>query len=54
MTRLTVADDPSRHLADLLGDRLAAGVRHVALSGGRTPRDAYALVGERGVGEVEW
>ena len=53
MTRLTVADDPSRHLAGLLAERLDAGARHVALSGGRTPQRAYELLAPRAQ-EAEW
>lgn len=44
MTRLTVRDDPAAHVAAVLADRIAAGARHVALSGGTTPRRAYELL----------
>jgi 6-phosphogluconolactonase len=53
MTRLTVSDDPAGYLAELLRERMRAGARHIALSGGRTPRDAYALLAED-AGGVDW
>ena len=53
MTAFTVCDDPAEHLAALLFDRIAAGARHIALSGGTTPQRAYELLAERGAGGAE-
>ncbi|HEV2813078.1 MAG TPA: 6-phosphogluconolactonase, partial [Solirubrobacteraceae bacterium] len=47
MTTLTVCEDAeaaARHLATALHGHLRAGARHVALSGGTTPRRAYELL----------
>ncbi|HEX2084717.1 MAG TPA: 6-phosphogluconolactonase [Solirubrobacteraceae bacterium] len=52
MTALTVRDDPAQYLAGVLADRIAAGAREIALSGGTTPRRAYELLAERGVGDA--
>jgi 6-phosphogluconolactonase len=52
VTRLTVCDDPAEHLAGLLRDRIVAGARHIALSGGTTPRRAYELLAPD-VGDTE-
>ena len=52
--RLTVVDDAER-AAELAADRMAeaaAAGGHVALAGGRTPRRAYELVGERA--GIDW
>ena len=57
MTALTVCDDAdaaAQHLATTLHGHLRAGARHVALSGGTTPRRAYELLAERGVEGVEF
>ena len=45
MTAFTVREDPAEYLAGLLRERIAAGAREVALSGGTTPRRAYELLG---------
>src|SRR5687767_13866170 len=55
MTRLTVCDSPeaaAEPVAAALAERIAGGARHVALSGGGTPRRAYELLAARGVGEA--
>ncbi len=44
MTALTVRDDAAEYLAALLRERIAAGAREIALSGGTTPRRAYELL----------
>ena len=57
MTRLTVCPDAeaaAQHVAATLHGHLRAGARHVALSGGTTPRRAYELLAERGWGDVEF
>lgn len=57
MTALTVCDDAAaaaEHLAATLHGHLRAGARHVALSGGTTPRRAYELLAERGWNDVEF
>ncbi|HEV3001419.1 MAG TPA: 6-phosphogluconolactonase [Solirubrobacteraceae bacterium] len=57
MTRVTVcpcAEAAARHLAASLHGHLRAGARHVALSGGTTPRRAYELLAERGWADVEF
>jgi 6-phosphogluconolactonase len=57
VTRLTVCADAeaaAEHLATALHGHLRAGARHVALSGGTTPRRAYELLAERGWGDVEF
>jgi 6-phosphogluconolactonase len=54
MTTFTVAEDPARRLADELHERIAAGARHIALSGGTTPRRAYELLAARGYGAAEF
>jgi len=57
VTALTVLPDAeavAEHVAGLLAARVEAGARHIALSGGTTPKRAYELLRERGVGDVEW
>lgn len=57
MTRLTVcadADAAAEHLATTLHGHLRAGARHIALSGGTTPRRAYELLAERGFGDADF
>jgi 6-phosphogluconolactonase len=53
VTSFTVRDDPGHYLAGILGERIAAGARHLALSGGTTPRRAYELLAERGLRDAE-
>jgi 6-phosphogluconolactonase len=45
-----VLDDPAGELADLLADAARAG-RHIVLTGGSSPRQAYRLAAER---EADW
>ena len=57
MTHVVVCADAeaaAAHVAASLAERIAAGARHVALSGGGTPRRAYELLRERGVGDAEF
>ena len=44
MTKLTVHEEPAAYLAALLAERIRSGARHLALSGGTTPRRAYELL----------
>ena len=53
MTAFTVRDDPAEYLAGMLAERIAAGARHLALSGGTTPQRAYELLARRGTDEAE-
>lgn len=53
MTRLTVVDDPVGYLAELIGERLDRGARHVAVSGGSAVR-AYGAVAGRASGAQWW
>jgi 6-phosphogluconolactonase len=55
--RVTVcraADDAAQHLATTLRGHIRAGARHLALSGGTTPRRAYELLSEQGIEGVEF
>ena len=55
MTEVTVCDTPeaaAEHVAAALAGRIARGARHVALSGGGTPRRAYELLAARGLGDA--
>jgi 6-phosphogluconolactonase len=57
VTALTVCPDAeaaARHVAATLRARIDDGARHIALSGGGTPRRAYELLAEGGLGEVDW
>lgn len=57
MTAFTVCDDAeaaARHVATTLHGHLRAGARHVALSGGTTPRRAYELLAEHGFDAVDF
>jgi 6-phosphogluconolactonase len=54
LTVCTDADEAAARVVTLLHDRIAAGARHIALSGGTTPRRAYELLAERGVGDTEF
>lgn len=52
MTAFTVRDDPAEYLAGVLRERIERGARHVAFSGGTTPRRAYELLAPH-VGDTE-
>lgn len=57
MTGVTVCADAeaaARHLATTLHGHLRAGARHLALSGGTTPRRAYELLAESGPYDAEF
>ena len=57
MTAYTVcpdADAAAEHVATTIHGHIRAGARHVALSGGTTPRRAYELLGAHGVEGVEF
>jgi 6-phosphogluconolactonase len=57
MTAYTVCADAeaaAQHVATTLHGHLRAGARHVALSGGTTPRRAYELLAEKGFDAVDF